>query len=287
MVAQILNGLVWSMLLFLVASGLTIILSTLRKINFAHGSLFMLASFFAFEFLRLVPPTFRSIWLAIIVATLVVGAVGAFIERSLHFLGEREKVYEILLTYAYALIIYEAVHMLFGSGGKFIKTPSYLAGRVNIFSTTFPVIGFFIIVVGVSAYVGLWFFIYKTRIGLLARGISFDEETARTLGINTNRVFLFVFFLGCAVTAVGGGISGMWIPVTPYMWELALLQAFCIVIIGGIGSLGGAFIGSIGVGQLTSFSIMIEPRISMVMIFIVTAIVLLVRPQGIFGREIL
>jgi branched-subunit amino acid ABC-type transport system permease component len=247
----------------------------------------MLSSFLAFEFLGWLPSVFRSIWLAIILSMLAIGVVGAFIERSLHFLGERHKVYEILLTYAYALIIYEAVHILFGSGGKFIETPSYLADSVKILGSTFPVIGFFILAVGVAAYLGLSFFLYNTRIGLLARGISFDEETARTIGINTNRVSLVVFVLGCSVTAIGGGISGMWIPVTPYMWELSLLQAFCIVIIGGIGSVGGAFIGSIVVGQLTSFSIMIEPRISMVMLFFVTAIVLLIRPRGIFGRDIL
>ena len=287
MTITFLNGLASGMLLFLVAAGLTIILSTLRKINFAHGSIFMLGSYLTFELLEWFPSSLRSVWLAIILAMAMVGGLGAIIERSLHLLGEREKVYEILLTYAYVLVIYDAVHILFGSGGKFIETPSYLAGRADVFGVTFPVFGFFIIAVGVAVAVGLWFFLNKTRIGLLSRGISFDEETARTLGINTNRIFLVVFVLGCAITSLGGGISGMWTPVTPYMWELTLLQAFCIVIIGGIGSVPGAFIGSVVVGQLTSFSVILEPRISMLVIFIITVIVLAIRPRGIFGREIL
>lgn len=287
MLAIILNGLSYGMLLFLAASGLTIIMSTLRKINFAHGTIFMLGSYLTIEVLEWLPGTFKSFYLALLGALLIVAVIGGVIEKSLHLLGEREKVYEILLTYSFVLIVYDGAHILFGPGGRFIETPSYLQGGIHIFNITFPIIGIFIIVVGGVVAVGLWLFLNKTRIGLVARGISFDEETARTLGINTNRIFSLIFMVGCAITGLGGGISGMWVPVTPYMWELILLQAFCVVIIGGIGSLWGAFVGSIIVGQITNFLVTYESRIAMIVIFLITVIVLKIRPSGIFGRETL
>jgi len=287
MLAIILNGLSYGMLLFLAAAGLTIIMSTLRKINFAHGSIFMLGSYLTIEVLEWLPGTFKSIYLAFLGALIIVGIIGGVIEKSLKWLGEREKVYEILLTYSFVLIIYDGAHILFGAGGRFIETPSYLQGGIRIASITFPKIGIFIIIVGVMVAVGVWIFLNKTRIGLLSRGISFDEETARTLGINTKLIFSLIFILGCSITGLGGAISGMWIPVTPYMWELILLQSFCVVIIGGVGSLFGAFVGSILVGLITSFLVTYESRIAMIVIFLITVIVLKIRPSGIFGRETL
>jgi len=282
----VLMGLASAMLLFLIASGLTLTFGILGIVNFAHGSLFMLGAYFMYSLLLVLNPMLGSFWLAMIIAVVVVAVIGFVIERFLlRFIYKAEVIYQLLLTFALVMIIEGLVKSFWGLDPKSFTEPSYLAGSVTILGRPFPIYAIFIILAGIIVSLGLWALIYKTNFGKFIRAANADRDMTNALGINVNFIFTAVFTLGAALASLGGILAGPIRTTAPDMGSMIIIECFAVVVIGGLGSLPGAFIGSLLIGLLDSFGTFYVPRFSMAFTFILMAVVLIVRPAGLFGTR--
>ena len=277
------SGVVYGSLLFVIAAGLTFVLGVLRVLNLAHASLFLLGVYITSYFATTLK---IDIYLSIIIGALVVGFVGLVMERGLRILRGRPIEYQLLFTYSMILILYDLQLSLFGPIAKVIPVPEVFSGNISVLSWKLPKIGFLIIVVSLAILIFLYFFIHKTRFGIDTRAVSFDPEIAAILGVNPKRVYMLVFFLGTFITGLGAGFAGMWLPVSPPLWSLLNTLSFTIIVIGGVGSIVGAYIGSIITGIVYAFGITYFPSLSLVLPAILMAIVLVLRPRGLLGREV-
>ncbi len=280
-----LAGLSTGMFIWLVASGLTLIFGVLGVLNFAHGSFYMLGAYCAFTALKLMGGNF---WLGLLVGPLVVCAVGFVIERFFlrHVYG-LELPYQLLLTFAFVLLFDNLVKIIWGAGS--IGSPSVpgLSGSVNILGRFFPVYNLFIIVVGPLVALGLWALIEKTWYGRIIRAASTEREMAAAIGVRVPALFTGVFVFGTWLGAVGGALAVPYIGLlTPGMGEAIIIEAFVVAVIGGLGSLKGAFLGALVIGLLSSFGTRFLPAFDMFLTFILMAAVLLWRPQGFFGKAV-
>ena len=278
------SGIVFGSLLFLIASGLTFVLGVLRVINLAHASMFVLGGYAAW----FIATSFQvNIYLSIVIGGLVIGFIGILMERGLRILYGRPPEYQLLFTYGIILIFYDLQIFLFGPVAKFVPVPEIFSGTISFLGWNLPAIGFLIIAISAVILILLHYFIRKTRIGIDTQAISFNPQVAAILGINSKRVYMFVFFLGAFIGGLGGGFAGMWLPVSPPLWELLNVWAFTVVVIGGVGSIEGAYIGSIVVGILNSFGVYYFASVSVVFPLIVMVVFLAFRPKGLFGREVI
>lgn len=273
------------MLLFLISSGLSLVFGVLGVLNFAHGSLYMLGAYFAFTFLQLFQKFTGGFWLALLMAVLSVGIIGGIIEIIfLRPVYRRLHAYQLLLTYGLILILDDLVKMAWGTDYKVVSKPDMLSGSVEIFGGAYPAYDLFIILLGPFIALGLWLLIHKTKIGMFIRAASMDREMTDALGINVPALFTLVFMLGSCLGALGGALVGPIRTVSPGMGINIIIEAFVVVIVGGLGNLQGAFLGSLIIGQLEAFGILIIPRFNIAFIFILTALILIARPQGLMGK---
>lgn len=284
MLALFYNGIVFGSLLFLIASGLTLVLGVLRIINIAHASMFLLGAYVAWFTATSLQV---NVFLSIVIGALVVGFVGILMERGLRILYGRPPEYQILFTYAIVLIIYDLQLSLFGPVAKTVPVPEIFSGATRVLAWNLPTIGFLIMAVSVAILIFLHYFINRTRIGINTQAVSFNPQVAAILGINPRRMFMLVFFLGACIGGLGGGFAGMYLPVTPPLWGLLNVLAFAVLVVGGVGSIEGAYIGAIIIGVLYSFGVYHFASISIVFPFMVMIFILAFRPKGLFGREML
>ena len=280
----ILNGLFYAATLFLIASGLTIIFSVAGILNLAHGTIFMIGAYLAA--LTMLTGDIRLVILTFIVVPVIIGLIGIGIERGLiKWVYEREAEYQLLLTYGLSLVLADLVRMIFGPQPI---SASYLlreSGGIELFGVTYPVYNLIVIAVAIFVGIFLWAFLEKTRLGWVVRACSLDREMSSALGVNVGLIYAFTFFLG---SALGGLAGALIVPSTVAMLGMdvnALIESFIVIVIGGLGSIRGAFIGSIIVGLVRSFGIYYFPRYELAFIYIIMAAVLLVRPRGLFGKE--
>jgi branched-subunit amino acid ABC-type transport system permease component len=279
--AVVLNGLSRSMLLFIIASGLTLVFGLMGVVNFAHGAFYALGGYFAVVLLGFQD----SFWIALFIAPFLVAFLGIIVEfTTIRPLYDREPVYGLLLTFGLAIVIEEGITGIFGPDTRGIRIPELLSGVSRLLFGPYPRYRLFIIGVGIVLLVVLWAIFQKTRVGIIIRAGTYDSEMTDVLGINTRRVFTGVFGFGVALAAVAGIIAGPMFSVSPTMGVDILIDAFIVVIIGGLGSIRGSFVGALIVGFTQSFGSFYFDQYVAPLIFAVLIVVLVLRPTGLFGQ---
>lgn len=279
---NILNGLCYGMLLFIISLGLTIIFGVMGVLNFAHGSFYMLGAYLGL-WLAL---HLHSFWLALLVAPLLVGALGAISEIALlRPLYNRDVSFQLLLTFGVLLILDDAVKLIWGAGYHSIDAPKGLSGTVHLLGSTYPVYSLFIAIIGPVIAVVLWFFFHKTAWGKMIRAAAMDREMASAIGINVPLLFTAVFFFGTLLAGMAGVLAAPLRAVGPAMGDNIIIAAFIVVVVGGLGSFVGAFAGAIVLGLVEALGVQFVPHLQMALPYMLLALVLLVRPRGLFGSE--
>jgi branched-chain amino acid transport system permease protein len=278
---QAFNGISYGALLFLLASGLTLIFGVMRIVNLAHGSYFLLGGYVALSVIW----TTGSWLLALPVAALVLAAVGMLMERIfLRPLGF-DPLRQVLLTIGFAFLFQQAALDIWGGDQLDITPPDVLRESIVVGGIYFPIYRIFMI--GMAACIGLalWLAMEKTRMGAVVRAAVDDAEMARGVGIDTSRVSMLIFALGAFLAALGGAIGGAFLGVYPGLDFVILPIAFAVVIIGGMGSLAGAAIGSLIVGLADNFGKALFPEVSYFTLYAPMVLILALKPTGLFGRE--
>lgn len=278
---QILNGITFGALLFLVASGFTLIFGLMRVANLTHGVLYLLGGYVGLTIVRAT----GSFALAVVVAMLFAGVLGVIIERSVLHRVRGNVLSEVLLTIGIAFILADVALVLWGGDPQTIRVPEALGGTVHLLGVPYPRFRLVTLLIGAAIAVGLWYLQNRTRMGAIVRAGVDDAEMVSALGINLPAVFTGVFFVGAMLAGLAGVIGGSVLSVYRGADSEILLFGLVVIIIGGMGSLKGAIIGSIAVGLLDSFGKALYPEISYFTIFGPMAIVLALRPQGLFGRK--
>jgi len=281
LLAQVFTGLVLGMVYVLLAIGLSLIFGLMTVLNFAHGALFMLGAYFGVFLLTYT----KSFWIALIVAPLMVGALGLLMERFLiRRLYGRSPDDPLLLTFGLSLILVEGVKLIWGKIGLTLDPPRALAGTVNLGFMSFPAYRIFLIGVTVAVLIGLYFFLGRTNIGLIIRAGSRDPLMVRALGIDLGRVWLVVFGIGTALAGLAGILAGPMRGAYAEMGVTMVIESFVVIVVGGMGSLLGAVVAGLLIGQVVGLTTLFVPKAAEIMVFVVMAVVLLVRPSGLFGE---
>jgi branched-chain amino acid transport system permease protein len=283
LVHVILAGISAGMFIWLVASGLTLVFGVLRVLNFAHGSFYMLGAYVCYTVLKAMGGNF---WLGLLLGPLIVGLVGYAMERFLlRYVYHLELAYQLLLTFAMVLVFDDTVKMIWGAGSTSSPAVPGLSGSVSILDRQFPVYNLFIIAVGPLVAIGLYALLEKTWWGRIIRAASSDREMASAIGVKVPTLYTAVFMFGAWLSAMGGALAVPYVGLlTTGMGETIIIEAFVVVVIGGLGSLKGAFLGSLVIGLLSSFGTRYIPMLDMFLTFILMAAVLLWRPQGFFAE---
>ena len=282
---QLLSGLANAMFLFLVASGLTLIFGVTRIVNFAHGSFYMLAAYLTLSLVHALPLGGAAFYVAVLLAALLVAAVGGLVEIGLlRRVYRAPELYQLLLTFALVLVVADAVKYLWGADNKTGPNAPGLAGSVRLAGQLFPTYDLAMIVFGPLVALGLWALFYRTRMGILIRAATQDREMVAALGVDQSRLFTGVFVLGSFLAGLAGALQVPRVAITTVMDTTVIVEAFVVVVIGGMGSVWGALLASILIGVLGAYGILLLPRVSIVLIFVVMAVVLIVRPWGLLGR---
>ena len=278
---QLLNGAALGALLFLVASGFTLIMGLMRVINLAHGTFFLFGSYIAIE----AGFRFHNFWASVVIAGLTVAVGGMILHRVFLYRLHNQELPQVLMTIGFSLILADLAIVIWSGSPQLVTPPDYLLDSIDIGGVFFPLYRLFLI--GLAAAIGilLWLFESRTRLGAIVRAGVDDEEMVRGLGININFVFLAMFGLGSLLAGVAGAVGGPFLGAYPGLDHEVLLYALVVVIVGGLGSLEGAMIGSLVVGLLDAFGRWLMPEFSYFVLFGPMAILLLVRPTGILGRE--
>jgi len=279
---QGLIGLSLAMYLWLISAGLTIIFGVLGVINFAHGSLFMVGAYLAFTFYGLLGFNFG---VAILLSLAGVALLGWVMERFfLRALYGVDEAYQLLLTFGFVLILDDAVKLIWGGVFRIPPIPAFLEGSWFVVGRPFPVYNAFIIAAGAGVGIVLWLGFERTWWGKTVRATASDREMANAIGVNVPRVFSGVFMVGAMLAALGGALGTPVRVASPGLGAAMIIQAFVITVIGGLGNLKGAFIGSLVVGVLSAYGTLFFPVFELALIYLIMAVVLLVRPQGLFAR---
>jgi branched-chain amino acid transport system permease protein len=281
-VIQAIHGLVYGMLLFLVASGLTLVFGMMGVLNLSHAGFYMLGAYLAYSVVAVT----GNFWLSLLLAPLGAGIGGALVERFLlrkvHAYGHA---YELLLTFGVFLVIGEVVKWFWGNSPLAVSMPDLLSGSITIFGAVYPYYRLFILGCGVAVLAAMAILLMKTRIGIIIRAAVSDAGMVGALGINVPVVFLGVFAMGSALAGLGGVIAGPFLGAHPGMGFDILTDAFVVIVIGGFGSLLGALVSSLMIGVLQSYGVLVLPKFALVFQFILMALVLIVRPTGLFGDK--
>jgi branched-subunit amino acid ABC-type transport system permease component len=280
---QLLNGLVTSMLLFVMAAGLSLIFGLMDVINLAHGAFYLLGGYIGLTAVRLL----GDFWLALIIAPLVVGGLGLLIEyfflRRLY--GRHRHLEQVLFTFGVTLIIIDLTRATWGAYVESVSSPALLSGQVSLFNIQFPVYRLSLIGFGLLLTLLLWLLIERTRLGAIVRAGVSDAQMVSGLGIDIQRVFASVFAFGTGLAALAGVVGAPVFTLYPGLDSEILILALVVVVIGGLGTLKGAFFGSLIIGLADTFGKALLPELSRFILFAVMAFVLLLRPSGLFGQK--
>jgi branched-chain amino acid transport system permease protein len=275
-----LHGLAYAGLLFLVSSGLTLVFGMMNVLNFAHAAFYMLGAYLAYSIMQYS----GSFLLALVLSPLVLLALGSLVERFLlrrvHSGGH---VHELLLTFGLAYVIQEAVKFIWGTTPQAMTISGLLAATVTLFGVTYPVYRLFIFGLALVVGLAMALLLYRTRIGIIVRAAVDDSEMVGALGINVPFFFMGVYAAGAALSAFAGVVAGPLLSVFPGMAEAILIDAFVVIVVGGMGSLGGAVLASFVIGELQSFGVLWFPQFSLALIYLLMALVLILKPEGLLG----
>ena len=278
---QLVTGIALGALYALLAIGLSLIFGMLTVVNFAHGAFYMVGAFLGVYFLTLT----GNFWLSLVLTPLAVGALGLLTERFLvRPLYGRGIDYPLLLTFGLSYVLIEAMRVVFGIEGLPSTTPEALRGAVNLGIGYFPKYRLFLIAATAVIVLALWLFIEKTRYGLIIRAGSRDPEIVRVLGVDVSKIWLMVFGIGTAIAGLSGILASPTRAVNPEMGIPILAESFVVTVVGGMGSLPGAVLAGLLVGVVFSITALLAPDYAELSIFVLMAVVLLIRPQGFFGK---
>jgi len=281
-ITQGIHGLVYGMVLFLVASGLNIIFGMMGILNLAHASFFMLSAYFSYQVLT----TTGNFWAALIVAPVVTAFFGIILERfflrKVHASGH---IGELILTMGIALIILAAVKIFWGTENLPVKVPPLLDGLVYFWGMDYPLYRLFVIGMAVLVLAIMLVLLYKSRLGKIVRAAVTDADMVNALGVNIPVVFMFIFGIGTWLAGVAAVVIAPILTVFPGLADQVGMDAFVVVVTGGFGSLLGAFIVSIIFGLLSSYGVQFLSQLAPVLMFAFMAVVLMIRPMGFFGER--
>ncbi|HEY4375489.1 MAG TPA: branched-chain amino acid ABC transporter permease [Burkholderiales bacterium] len=276
---QILNGLTFAALLFLVASGFTLIFGLMRIVNLAHGAMYLMGGYTAYA-----AATWSGSFLLGLAAGAVAVAILGLAEQALLRFVHGAELRQVLLTLGLALMMNDAALVIFGGDTFTVPLPAMLQGPLEMFGMAYPRYRLFVLLVGVVVLVLLWLLMNRTRLGALIRAGVDDPETIEAMGINIRRIFIITFMLGMALAGIAGALGGAFLSLYPTADSEILVFSLAVVIIGGRGSLGGAAVGSVAVSMLSTFGQVWFPELAYFVIFGPMALLLAFRPLGLFGR---
>jgi len=279
---QIVTGLSIGSRLFLVAVGLSLIFGVLEVLNFAHGALFMIGAYVG---IVTIESSIGNFWIGVLLAGLVVGIAGIVLEAGfIRRIYDRPELDQLLLTFAFVLILTDAVRTTFGSGSKAIPGPEALRFTIDLpVGLSIPAYRGFVILMSIVVLAGLFAVLRTTNIGRVVRATSSDRDMAQLLGINVPRLYTGVFFVGCVLAGIGGALAAPLQSVTPELGNQVIINAFVVVVIGGLGSFTGAFVGAYVIGLLIALGSLVIAGAGELFPFVAMIIVLLLKPEGLFG----
>jgi branched-chain amino acid transport system permease protein len=281
-VAQGIHGLAYGMILFLVASGLTLIFGMMGILNLAHASFFMLSAYISYTVLQVT----GNFWMALLVAPVVTAVIGILMERfmlrKVHAFGH---IGELILTVGVAMVILAGVKVFWGTENLPLPVPEVLQGLVSVGGLEYPIYRLFIIAMALVLLAILAVILYKTRLGMVVRAAVSDADMVNALGINVPLVFMAVFGIGTWMAGVAGIAIAPILTVFPGLADQMGMDAFMVVVTGGFGSLGGAFLVSVLFGLLSSYGVQFVSTLAPLLMFIFMAIVLVIKPMGLFGER--
>ncbi len=282
-IVQGLNGVAYGLLFFLLAAGLSLIFGMMDVVNLAHGSFYMLGAYLGYSVVRAT----HNFWLALIVAPIAIGALGAAVELGLlKRLYQRPLLDQVILTFGLSFMAAELVKIVWGSSELVIQPPDIFSGSVNVLGNTYPVYRLFVIGIGLLIALALWIVERRTRIGAIIRAGVADRQMVAGLGVNIGAVFTGVFAFGAALAGFGGVVAGPVLSLFPGIDAQVLINALIVVVVGGMGTLTGAFWGGLLIGIAVTFLTALVPQIALVLTFLVMGAILLVRPNGLFGMKL-
>ena len=285
--SQFMGGLTAAMFLFLIASGLSLVFGVMRVLNFAHGSFYMIGAYIAWQVVQWLQPTPERFWPAVLAAAVGVALLGAVIERLLfRYLYDREELYQLLFTYALVLILGDAAKFLWGTQQLSVSRPPVLAGGFELFGTTVPAYNLFIMLFGPLIALAVWLMLTRTTPGRMVRAAALDREMLGALGADVGWLYTGMFALASFLAGLSGALDTPIQSIVPGMDVEIIVQAFIVVVIGGLGSFWGTFLGSVIYGQVLSFGILIFPGFSLFSVFALMAVILILRPWGLLGRPL-
>jgi branched-chain amino acid transport system permease protein len=282
----LINGLSQGMVLFIVASGLSLVFGVLRVINFAHGSLYMVGAFLAFSLSTLMPAgSLFSFLMLMLLVPPAIALLGLSLEVPLfRRIYGKEHLLQLLLTYAVLLILDDACRLIWGGDIRNVARPEILAGSIKFFGLFLPTYNVFILIVGPLIAIGLWFLLYRTRSGNLIRASVSHPEMVGALGVNVSRVMSATFMLGCWLAGLGGVLMSALANIDLGIGMEKIIECFAVVVIGGLGSIGGALLGSLILGVGVAFIQLPLSRAAIVFPYFAMALILIIRPWGLFGK---
>ncbi|AXK81359.1 branched-chain amino acid ABC transporter permease [Pseudolabrys taiwanensis] len=280
------NSITFGGLLFLLSAGFALIFGLMRIPNLTHGSLYMLGAYIGATFLVGFVSIKINFWAAAVLAALIVAAFGALIERLLLRRLPGDQLAQVLVTLGISFMVADFCLMVWGGDPLNVAAPEGLGGFVRLGSIAFPLYRLAIIVVAVIVAVALWLLLERTRLGAMIRAGVDDPDMARVVGIRVSQLFTIVFALGAGLASFGGIIGAPMLSVYPGLDQDMLPLALVVVILGGTGSLLGAFVGSLIIGFIYNFGQALFPELAYFVLFLPMLLVLLLRPQGLFGRHV-
>lgn len=285
--AVLVDGVIYASWMFIIASGLTLIYGVMRILNMAHGSLYALGAYAAASlagaWLRAGRAPMGSYLMLVLAAVLVGLVMGPLIERGLlRYCYGRDEVVLVLVTYALFLVLEDVVKLVWGVESYFISEPYGLLGTLDVGPLSYPWYSFAIVAAAVAAGLGLWWTITRTQHGKLLTAVIHDREMSAALGINVRLIYLVTFTAGTMLAAIGGALTAPTVSVVPAMGVEVIVLAFAVIVIGGLGSMPGAALGALLVGMVHAAAVHFFPEIELFSIYLAMALVLLVRPRGLF-----
>jgi len=280
-IVQLINGLQYGLLLFLIASGLTLVFGVMGILNLAHGSMFMIGAYLAWYFVEHT----GSFGVSAVVSAIIALLLGILIERTLiRHLYRRNHLDQVLLTIGMIFVFNALQSILWGNDPLGVAVPELLSSSIPLTDILeYPVYRIFVAIFCVFIAIVMYYTINKTRLGMLIRAGESNREMVECLGIDISRLYTVVFAIGVMLAAVAGVIAAPMTSIVPGMGEHILIACFVVVVIGGMGSIKGAFIGALLVGLVDTFASVLVPQLSSMMIYILMAFILLLKPQGLFS----